>query len=198
MAREFRPWNEYAKHIRAELDRQSLWPLDVREHSLESARSGDINPEPAFAAYLQTLHAGHAPDLIVAIGAPAANFIQRHRQQLFPTAPAPFTAIDQRRIDYSSLTGNDALVAVRHNFRVNGHCEDGRDHNPAHAQHRAGDVAVFHLGKSPFSTPALWDNSRWVSHAVNCRIMTHDIWLFRISVVWCVTLTGALIFMLIA
>jgi signal transduction histidine kinase len=118
VGREFRPWNEYAKHVRAELDRQSLWPLDVREHSLESARSSDINPEPAFVAYLQNLHAGHAPDLIVAIGAPAANFIQRHRQQLFPTAPALFTAIEQRRIDYSSLTGNDAVVAVRHNFRA--------------------------------------------------------------------------------
>ena len=116
--REFRPWNEYAKHIRAELDRQSPWPLDVREHLLESARSGDINPEPAFVAYLQTLHAGHAPDLIVAIGAPAANFIQRHRQQLFPTIPILFTAVEQRRIDYSSLTENEAVVATRHDFRA--------------------------------------------------------------------------------
>ena len=29
VGREFRPWNEYAKDIRAELDRQSPWPLDV-------------------------------------------------------------------------------------------------------------------------------------------------------------------------
>jgi signal transduction histidine kinase len=38
--REFGPWNEYAKQTRVELDRQSRWPLDVREHSLETARSG--------------------------------------------------------------------------------------------------------------------------------------------------------------
>jgi signal transduction histidine kinase len=118
LGREFRPWNEYAKQIRAELDRQSPWPLDVQEHSLKSARSNDINPEPAFVAYLQTLHAGHVPDLIVAIGAPAANFIQRHRQQLFPTAPVLFTAIEQRRIDYSSLTENEAVVTTRHDFRA--------------------------------------------------------------------------------
>jgi signal transduction histidine kinase len=118
VGREFKPWNEYAKQIRAELDRQSPWPLDVREHSLESARSADINPEAAFIAYLQTLHSGHAPDLIVAIGAPAANFIQRHRQRLFPTAPALFTAIEQRRIDHSSLTENDAIVVVKQDFRV--------------------------------------------------------------------------------
>jgi hypothetical protein len=37
VGREFRPWNEYAKDIRAELDRQSPWPLDVQEHSLVTA-----------------------------------------------------------------------------------------------------------------------------------------------------------------
>jgi signal transduction histidine kinase len=117
VGREFRPWNEYAKQIRAELDRQSPWPLDVREHSLESARSGDANPEPPFVQYLTALYAGRRPDLIVAVGAPAAAFMVRHRQQLFPEAPALFTAIDQRRVKYSDLTQDDAIVAVRHDFR---------------------------------------------------------------------------------
>ena len=27
--RDFKPWSEYAKAIRAELDRQSPWPLDL-------------------------------------------------------------------------------------------------------------------------------------------------------------------------
>jgi signal transduction histidine kinase len=115
--REFRPWNEYAKQIRAELDKQSPWPLDVREHSLESARSGDPNPETPFVQYLRALYAEHVPDLIVAVGAPAAAFVRRHRQQLFPKAPALFTAIDERRLQYSDITQNDALVAVRHDFR---------------------------------------------------------------------------------
>ncbi len=117
VGREFRPWTEYAKQIRAELDRQSPWPLDVREHSLESARSGDSNPEPPFVQYLRALYAERVPDLIVAVGAPAAAFVRRHRQQLFPEAPALFTAIDQRRIQYSDIAQNDALVAVRHDFR---------------------------------------------------------------------------------
>ena len=117
VGREFRPWNEYAKQIRAELDKQSPWPLDVREHSLESARSGDPNPETPFVQYLRALYAEHVPDLIVAVGAPAAAFVRRHRQQLFPKAPALFTAIDERRLQYSDITQNDALVAVRHDFR---------------------------------------------------------------------------------
>ncbi|WP_334406535.1 hypothetical protein [Bradyrhizobium sp. AZCC 2289] len=117
VGREFRPWNEYAKQIRAELDRQSPWPLDVREHSVESARSGDSNPELPFVQYLGALYAERVPDLIVAVGAPAAAFVRRHRQQLFPKAPALFTANDQRRLQYSDIAQNDALVAVRHDFR---------------------------------------------------------------------------------
>jgi len=52
----------------------------------------------------------------VSIGAPAANFVQRHRQQLFATTPMVFTAVEQRRIQRSSLTENDAVVATAHNF----------------------------------------------------------------------------------
>ena len=43
--REVKPWSEYARTIRAELDRQSPWPLEITEHSLLTARSSDENPE---------------------------------------------------------------------------------------------------------------------------------------------------------
>ena len=64
VGREFRPWNEYAKDIRAELDRQSPWPLDVQEHSLVLARSDDPNPETPFVEYLRTLYGESPTDLI--------------------------------------------------------------------------------------------------------------------------------------
>ena len=51
--RDFRPWSEYAKDIRAELDRQSPWPLDIIEHSLVTARFSDENPEVPFVEYLR-------------------------------------------------------------------------------------------------------------------------------------------------
>jgi signal transduction histidine kinase len=110
--REFKPWSDYAKAIRTELDRQSPWPLDLVEHSLEIARSSDENPEGPFVEYLRALFAKRRLDLIVSIGAPAAAFVQRHRQQLFPTTPMLFTVVDQRRVQYSVLTANDAVVAV--------------------------------------------------------------------------------------
>jgi signal transduction histidine kinase len=117
VGREFRPWNEYAKHMRAELDRQSPWPLDVQEHSLVAGRSADLNPEPPFVDYLRALYGEQQPDLIIVVGAPAANFIQRHRKDLFATAPMVFTTVEQRRVRTSELTEYDTVVAVIHDFR---------------------------------------------------------------------------------
>ena len=114
--RDFKPWSEYAKDIRAELDRQSPWPLDIIENSLVGARFSDENPEAPFVEYLSALFAKHPLDVIVSIGAPAADFVQRYRQRLFPTTPMVFTAVDQRRVQYSSLTGNDVAVAVNINY----------------------------------------------------------------------------------
>ena len=114
--RDFNPWSEYAKAIRTELDRQSPWPLDIIENSLITARFSDENPEAPFVEYLRALFAKHPLDLIVSIGAPAASFVQRHRQQLFATTPMVLMAVDQRRVQYSNLTANDAVVAVRINY----------------------------------------------------------------------------------
>jgi signal transduction histidine kinase len=116
--RDFKPWSEYARSIRTELDRQSPWTIDIEDHSLVTARSADENPEKAFIEYLRALHAARRPDLIVSIGAPAAAFVQRHRQDLFADTPMVFTAVEQRRVQFSNLTPNDAVVAVRINYRA--------------------------------------------------------------------------------
>jgi hypothetical protein len=54
--------------------------------------------------------------LIISPGAPAAGFVQRHREQLFPITPMLYTAVEQRRVRYSSLTENDAVVPLVHDF----------------------------------------------------------------------------------
>ncbi len=112
----FKPWKEYAETIRAELNQQSPWVLDITDQSLVAARSGDQNPEVPFVEYLRALFGKHAPDLIVSIGAPAAAFVQRHRKDLFATIPMAFTAVEGRRVDYAALTENDVVVAVSINY----------------------------------------------------------------------------------
>jgi len=117
VGREFRPWNVYAKDIRAELDRQTRWPIDVQEHSLVAARSGDPRAEELFVEYIKALYVGAPPDLIVSIGAPSAAFFQRRRKDLFPTTPIVFTVLEDRRVQYSNLTENDTVVSARNDFR---------------------------------------------------------------------------------
>ena len=114
--RGFKPWNDYASAIRSELERQSPWPLDIQDQSLVSARSSNKDPEVPFIEYLSALYRENPPDIIVGIGAPAAVFVQQHRQQIFPKAPMVFTGLEQRRIDVSALTEHDSVVAVTHDF----------------------------------------------------------------------------------
>jgi signal transduction histidine kinase/ABC-type uncharacterized transport system substrate-binding protein len=107
----FSPWNEYARAIREELGLQSKEPIDIFEASLATARSADKEEGP-FVEYLRALFSKDQLDLVITIGAPAANFLQQHRSELFPSVPAVHTGLEQRRVPVSTLTANDTVVAV--------------------------------------------------------------------------------------
>jgi len=112
----FRPWAEYARTTRTELERQSPWPLDIQDYSLVTARSSDEDVEGPFLNYLVAVGARHPPDLIICVGGPAANFAQRQRDRLFPATPMIITAVEQRRVDFARLGQNDTVVSVSHDF----------------------------------------------------------------------------------
>jgi signal transduction histidine kinase len=106
-----KPWADYARVIRTEIGRRGS--VDFQEHSLLNARLiGDESDRP-FVDYLHSLHADQPPDLIVAIGAPAAVFVQRHRKDLFPRTPMVLTAVERRWLDFDRLTDNDTVVAFQ-------------------------------------------------------------------------------------
>lgn len=116
--RDFRPWSEFAREIKAELDRQSPWPLERQEHTLLSARFNNPGPEGPFVDYLMWLYSGRQPDIVLCIGAPAAYFVQKYRARLFPEAPMVLMAVEQRQVDRTLLTDRDAVIAVRNDFSV--------------------------------------------------------------------------------
>ena len=109
----FQPWATWSREIRNELNRQSPWPLDIQQFSLVTARNGDPAAEPKFIAYLEALYARRRPDLIVALGAPAARFVQQHRADLFPATPMLLAAVEERRVEQSMLSEQDTVVGVR-------------------------------------------------------------------------------------
>jgi signal transduction histidine kinase len=113
--RDFAPWGEYARTFRDELNQQSPDPIDLYEASLATARFPDEEEGP-FVEYLRVLFAKRRLDLVVAIGSPAVGFIQRHRQELFPSIPAVYTGVERRRVSYATLTASDAVVAINNDF----------------------------------------------------------------------------------
>jgi signal transduction histidine kinase len=112
--REFAPWNEYVGEVRSQLQDEWEGPLDIYELSLATALFG--KGERDFANYLHTLFSDREPDTILTIGAPAASFALQFRQSLFPATPLLLTAVDQRVLQYSSLSSNDAAVPVNIDF----------------------------------------------------------------------------------
>jgi len=113
-----KPWSDYSRALRQELESQSHWPLVIQELSLIPAASDEQNAESGFVGYLHLLFEHRPPDLIIAYGAPGGAFVQRHRDQLFPDRPMILTTIDARLVQSLALTENDTVVAFRHSSLV--------------------------------------------------------------------------------
>src|SRR5262245_10975575 len=70
--------------LKAELSRRFPQPVNFVQFSLALPGFREA-PEDGVVAYLRSLFPGQgSPDLIVSIGAPAAQFVQKHGAQLFP------------------------------------------------------------------------------------------------------------------
>jgi signal transduction histidine kinase len=108
----YSPWSDMAGSFRAELIKRSPEPIDLYEVSLDTARIQDPEDEGPFVEYIRAILLGRKLDLIVPVGAPAAFFMQRYRQRLFPTTPMLIVGADVRRIPSTTLTEKDAAVLL--------------------------------------------------------------------------------------
>jgi signal transduction histidine kinase len=104
----------WSREIQSELNKQSPWPLNIQEQSLVTALDGDDIADAKFGDYLKALYAQRPPDLIVALGAPAARFVQQHRADLYPTSPMLLAAVEVRRVEPSMLSERDAVAGVQY------------------------------------------------------------------------------------
>ena len=101
-----------AGSFRAELVKKSSEPVDLFEVSLDTARIQSSQDEGPFIEYIRALLSGRKLDLIVPVGAPAAFFMQRHRQELFPATPMLIVGADARRIPDAAAKENDTAVLL--------------------------------------------------------------------------------------
>ncbi len=108
----------YSKDLRAELDRELSGRLDLYEEWLVSARFSTPEEDAALGNYLGSLFADHPLDLIITLGAPAANFVQKYRQTLFARTPELLADVEERRVDSARLQGEETSVAASISFPV--------------------------------------------------------------------------------
>jgi signal transduction histidine kinase len=111
--RDFAPYNAVSSVFRTELTRQSAAPVEFFEVSLETARVTESGSEIPIVEYLRVLTADRLPALVVPFGAPAVNFLTRHRRRLFPDVPILFSALDQRHFKNVRFGANATAVTVR-------------------------------------------------------------------------------------
>jgi signal transduction histidine kinase len=102
--------DEYAKDLRAEIDRRLPGEVDLYESWLISARFATREGDTAFASYLKALFSDHPLDLVVTLGAPAADFVEKYRQPLFAATPVLLTDIEERRVARVHPGANDTAV----------------------------------------------------------------------------------------
>src|SRR4051812_40946625 len=108
----FGPWNAISARLREEIRKQSPYPIDFYEASLQGERFAETPDQGPFLEYLRGLFADRDLDLIIAMGAPAARFMLRYRSDLFPSKPLLIGGADERTFGEGELTPNDATVPV--------------------------------------------------------------------------------------
>jgi signal transduction histidine kinase len=109
----FSPFNTFAREMREDLVRASPRTLDIYEASIETARFVDAGGESGpLLEYLLALFAGRPPDLVVAVGAPAARFAQSSRARFYPSSPLLLAALEARTVQPAALTPGDAVASV--------------------------------------------------------------------------------------
>jgi signal transduction histidine kinase len=113
---QFVPWVYFSGQFREELMKRSPEKPYLYEASLESARFQHPEEQEPFVDYLRSLFGGRDLDLIVAMGAPATFFVQRYRQEFFPSTPMIIASTEQRGINSAALTANDTTVATTLDF----------------------------------------------------------------------------------
>ena len=107
----FQPWSTIASQFREDLLRQSPYGIDLYEASLQSERFEPSHEQKPFLDYLRALFVEQRPDLVVAMGAPAARLFLQHRALMFPSTPLLITGADERTFNDIGLTSNDTAVA---------------------------------------------------------------------------------------
>jgi hypothetical protein len=135
------PITGQAQAFESELVAKIGGPVDLDEVSVDMARYADPDMQDATADYLEKHQAKWRPDLVVPIAAPAAMFVAKYRDRLFPDTPVLYLAADPRLLAPGTLDKNAAYIGQK--LDIPGLVEDMLQVAPA-----TKNIAVI-LGSTP-------------------------------------------------
>ncbi len=110
--RDLTPLDMFAMGFRPELDRQVDEPISFYDVTLQPGAGDQPLEEEAIVNYIDASFSSQPLDLVVTVGGPAATFVHKHRERLFPSVPTLFAAVDFRHVQNFALNTNDATVPV--------------------------------------------------------------------------------------
>src|SRR5262245_5179441 len=107
------PWSNIAASFRSELVKRSPNPIDLHDVAFDAVRFDDRpEDEGSLVEYFRSLFSEREVDLIAPIGVAATQFLQRHRDQLFPTVPVLAVGAAAARTPAMMLRPHDAVVTT--------------------------------------------------------------------------------------
>ena len=106
----------FAREFRSDLMRSSSAPIEFIEMALQPTPMTERQPDEVIVDDLRSVFDGRRLDLVVPMGGPAVQFAQRHREELFPSAPVLLASVDHRLVRGDALTANETAVTVRHDL----------------------------------------------------------------------------------
>jgi signal transduction histidine kinase len=109
---QFAPWSMISAGLREQLNERSPYPIDLYEASLQTERFSLSGKPGPLLEYVSAMFSDRDPNLIIAMGAPAARFALLNRSRMFPSAPLLVTGADERTLRDAVLTAKDTAIAV--------------------------------------------------------------------------------------
>ncbi len=108
--RDVEPFSAAVSSFRSTLVREIGEPVDFHEIPLDLARFTGPEGEEPLVAFLEDRISNHPVDLIVPIGGAGVQFVDRHRERLFPSTPVMVVAAEPRMIPPDFLQQSATLV----------------------------------------------------------------------------------------
>ena len=108
----------FARSFRTELAAAAESPVVFYEMSMATATLGGTASENRFVDYLSSFESDQRFDLVVALGGPAARFVQRSKNRLFVTTPLLIAGTETRHLRGANLSLHDAAVPLDIDLRA--------------------------------------------------------------------------------